>query len=371
MDTLTLCGWSAFQWHRIPPLVKMLHLADGGDDARLDELLAMGKAGDPLFGGVDWPLHAHARDADHKPRRGDLLVPRLCGSVTPRDPRVEPVGHGFFAMNPLLTMLTLASQLSPERLALAGCELCGTFSIFKPDPGLQAELDAIRDGNVAHLGDLAEDLLVEARLGWQQARDINGRPSDLWKRPPQLAIHEIHDFISGLPDRARGKKNLLKAIDLMVERTASPLEATAALLLGQPRRRGGENLGTPLCNHPIPLGSAARQIAGQTICHGDLCFQGRNGVMLDIECHSKAWHDSSEKAMSDMQRATALECMGVDVLFITSDQLRDDSQAAEFAQLARRKLGIKQADPTVGLLRKRDELRKQVLVDWKTFGIGF
>lgn len=364
MDTLTLCGWSAFQWHRIPPLVKMLHLAGGGDDACLDELL---DASSPLFGGIDWPLHAHARDVNHKPARRGLVEPHLCSAI---DASCLVHTSGCIAiMDPLATLLTLAQMLSCERLALAGSEMCSGFAIFRPDTGLQAILDQVNQGDLSPLGDYAEDAIPEIRFGWQQARDLNGRPTDLWKRPALLTISQIEEYVAGLPVRTQGRTRLRDACKLMVAGAASPLEAKAAILLGQPRRRGGEHLGPVQCNLPIPLNPEARQIARQSICYGDLCFTGPNGRLLDIECHSKTWHDSSKKALSDMARATALECMGVEVLFLTDEQLRDDMQAAEIARRAREKLGIKLTDPAIQLLAKRTALREQILVDWKSFGI--
>lgn len=363
MDTLTLCGWSAFQWHRIPPLVRMLYLSAIEDDAPLADLLD--PSAGPLLGGIDYPLRVLAPDINHKPHREGVAIPHLSGIASCQRP--HRICRGLYVTDLPVTLLMLSRDLSVERMALACSELCGRYSVFKPSSDVQMLLDQIDRGDLSDFGDLAEDILLEQRHGWQQARDPSGRPTSLWKRPAMLSRRAIEDFISSLPSRTRGKNQLGKALGFMAENTASPLETMAAILLGQPRRRGGEGIGRPMCNLEIPLSSEARRIAGQGACYGDLCFRKQDGGLLDIECHSKTWHAGSLKTMSDMERATALECMGVEVLFLTDGQLKDSAQAAEIARVARKKLGISQPDPSVKLLTRRDALRREILVDWRTF----
>lgn len=368
MDTITLCGWSAFQWHRIPPLVRMLHLSgiEEGASALPDDPSL------PLLGGIDRPLHVLAADDAHRPRAAGIKP--LVHSLLPPKTSLIPICDGLFVTNVAYTALTLARSLSTARLALAISELLGSFAVFKPPFELQIVLDQIAAGNVSEFGDLGGDLLFESLRGWQQARNLKGQPTDLWQRPALTSLEQLRQFAYDLPHRTRGAQRLKDALAIAVEAAASPLEVEAALLLGLPRRKGGEGLGAATCNKMITLSPEAKRIAGKSVCYADLFFTAprkqTRARALDIECQSVAWHDGTEKTLDDNARATALQCMGLNVMFLTKRQLEDDELAAEIAREARSRLKVNAPEPGAALLEQRAKLRREVIVDWKTFGMG-
>lgn len=62
--------------------------------------------------------------------------------------------------------------------------------------------------------------------------------------------------------------------------------------------------------------------------------------------------------------------MGLNVMFLTKRQLEDDELAAEIAREARSRLKVNAPEPGAALLEQRAKLRREVIVDWKTFGMG-
>ena len=112
MDTLTLCGWSAFQWHRIPPLVRMLHLSgiEEGASALPDDPSL------PLLGGIDRPLHVLAADDAHRPRAAGIKP--LVHSLLPPKTSLIPICDGLFVTNVAYTVLTLCCSDSRDGKAV-------------------------------------------------------------------------------------------------------------------------------------------------------------------------------------------------------------------------------------------------------------
>ena len=62
--------------------------------------------------------------------------------------------------------------------------------------------------------------------------------------------------------------------------------------------------------------------------------------------------------------------MGIDVLFLTHHVLASPVACAEFARKARKLLGVEELELSPGLLAKREQLRREALVNWNTFGIS-
>ena len=60
--------------------------------------------------------------------------------------------------------------------------------------------------------------------------------------------------------------------------------------------------------------------------------------------------------------------MGVRTSLITHDILINDRRMASFAQEMRRRMGMKPIELSPELERRRERLRREVLVDWETFG---
>ena len=68
--------------------------------------------------------------------------------------------------------------------------------------------------------------------------------------------------------------------------------------------------------------------------------------------------------LSDSDRTAALSLVGVDVLPLTYDQMRDPKRFAAFVHAAERSLGRKRAEPSEAQKRAAQKLREEAFVDW-------
>ncbi len=390
MDEMRLCGWSAYQSHRVPPVVRAIAQAfhDAGHptaDGHLD--------GHPSLVGVDKPLRIMA-DTPNKRLRSASHVSLLRSRIGDGDFAPHPAAgpSAPLVTHPAATLLTLAPTLSVARLALAAAETLGSFSIFQPSPDMQMALDQLQieagemppitvsRGASAYqpllsISDLdhstRHDLAMAWRYGgWRQVRDTKGSPTSLWRRSPLVSPGELVAYLREHQGE-HGSTRLGKAISITASGAASPLEARACLLLCSSRRRGGEALGSPACNARVELTPEAAAIARQGRCYCDLLLKGRrSSVLVDIECQGLVAHDGQERRLSDSDRSMALRCMGIDVLFLTHHALASPVACAEFARKARKLLGVEELELSPGLLAKREQLRREALVNWNTFGIS-
>lgn len=411
MDTITLCGMSAYQALRIPPPVLWLALLACAESPSRP---ALGGIGHTLLLlealGVRRPIEVlrptpGQRTHTSRLKGRSLRLPQGDQSTTPLVAKAvvracgsDPL-RGLQAPSPHAALLTLAPQLGSARLALAASELMGSFAVYRPSPTIQACLDAFAgrvsppspsalDGSLlpaeraagmsfrflesGRCPDELQRLLThEVRDGgWRQAVDPNGMPTDLWRRDPLLTPQALMQYAKEARS-FHGGRILADGSRMALPNTASPFEAQAGILLGEDRRRGGEGLGRPTCNQRIALGARARAIARQSVCYCDLLFEGsRRTKPLDVECHSRRWHDAGvEKRILDANRQTALAHMGVNTRLLTFETVADDDAFATFVETCRMDLGLVAPPPASDVLqRRREVLRAKVLVDWETFG---
>ena len=78
-------------------------------------------------------------------------------------------------------------------------EMCGTFAVCKIAPQVKSAL-------VQAYGDQWGD----ARLGWENVKDVSGNPTDLWKRPPLIELSELAEFVDKIRG-LRGAKSFIRA----------------------------------------------------------------------------------------------------------------------------------------------------------------
>lgn len=392
MDTV-LCDASALQYWRTPPLVREIAssrlpsetLGWISDRELLSaqvglarerpvwgDFASFGRVGRPVGGesfeallasldrlmpSVESPVDVLVLDAGER-RRSSLVRPHVWARPLPEGALV-PIGEGLWVTSPTFTLLQLAGRLSLPRCALLASELCGSFSAYETP------------GSVASL---IERLNGERRLvrvgGWAPAFTQEGRLSDVWSRPPVTSVEELADLAESQRG-ARGSRRLAAAARLVVPGAASPLEVRTGILLGWPRRLGGEGLGGFTHNERVTLSAEAREVAQRESCSCDLFWPGGEGRgPLDVECQSGAFHAGAGSRLSDANRSTALGLMGVEVVEVTWGQLRNPASCDALAGLIADKLGRSRRERTCGLLEKRGRLREEVLMSWDDIARG-
>ena len=323
----------------------MPDLPDSADDPRREHLCEH-----PLvkhFLGT--PLHVLAQGSCG--RKGDRIVRHVWNGERPFD-SVRQTEFGLDVASPLFTLLTLASSVSNERLIMCMYEMCGTFAVCKIAP--QVKL-ALEQAYGSRWGD--------ARLGWENVKDVSGNPTDLWKRPPLIELSELAEYVDKIRG-LRGAKPFTRAAKCITGVAASPLEVQASMLFGLTRLRGGEGL--RLTNNvEIRMTRSARLISGLDRRYADILLANKDGSReCLVECQGKAIHGSIESKISDSDRTTALQAMGYPVVLMTYGQLADPDAFRVVMELIMSYLDAPLKDKTPRQQELERRLREEIFIDW-------
>lgn len=381
MDTV-ICDTSAFLYWRIPPIVKLLAAASEDDCVlrRLmsaEELLVLRNSMAEQLGlcrlsfsdGAKWrrtgELSRSLRDASlllatnmeppvdvmvgsAKEMYRSALVRTHVWSGERVPGSVSYVADGFGVTSPAFTLQQLAARCSLARAVMLASELCGSFSVYRPPSPIKSVLQGlIRSGRSLSYG------------GWSPCISPGGGLTELWQREPLVAPADLIRYAE-LSDSTRGRKRLLRAAGLVHPGAASPFEVQTGLLLGLPRRLGGEGFGNFEHNKKIELSSSAKALSGRECCYGDLVWDDG----LDIECQSVAHHNSARSFISDSERVAALELMGYRVLPVTYGQISDRVKFEAIVDVAAKMLGRSVEEKTPNLVVASEKLRSEILMSW-------
>lgn len=387
-----LCDTSAFLYWRTPPLVRLL-ASEPEDSPLLRELLAPAeirafrhalRESTPLCAAATGPGRGRAHPGRaagavaasatalsvalsppvdllvcHASERSasTLVRPRLC-AAPPEPDGWRQVAPGIGAVSPLFSLQQIATRCSLARTVMLASELCGSFSVYVPPEPVRA---------------LLQRLIDEGRLprisNWSPALDRNGRLTELWTRPPLATPEQIREFAERSPT-ARGRARLLRAAGLVVAAAASPFEVRAGMLLGLSRRLGGEGYGPFRHNQRVVLTREARHLARRAFLICDIYWDATESRRaLDVECQSRLEHASGDAALSDADRATALDLVGIDVVSVTYGQLASPARFDALAQLIAQKLGMPWRERTPSEAAAASRLRREVFADWATLPV--
>ena len=382
MET-TVCSITAFNYWRIPPIVHLL-LAGTGDDPLLPDIISpdmlrafRARAFDELplctlflspntrtrrsgttSKDLQWAIPSlaanhtapidiivHARRQYHT---SSLLRPHLWTGDVPLGGRIHLTDDIWMA-TPELILQQFAANASLAQLVMMGDELCGSFAVYSPPPLIRECLQRIHERRG-----------IPKIAGWEPLVDGKGKLTNLWSRPPLATPQTILHFAE-LSGARRGRLRLQQAAALMREGAASPFEVRAGILLGFPRRLGGEGFADFTFNHKVALSREGRLLAQRQFCMCDLFWEEGN---LDLECQSAVIHQEERSFLSDSDRCAALNYMGINVLPITYAQLRDAQRFAALTKTIARFLGTHPRKKTDTQEQRTEELRREVMGGW-------
>lgn len=345
---LTLCGQSAFYYHRIPPQVLGLYpaISLGNMDRRCCGLGSHAVVKDLLHAPLHRLVFTRVQSGSRSLFKSHLLTQE------PPPGSFRQTEHGFDVTSPEFTLLSLATQVSRNQLLMACYEMCSSFAVFTPCERAQKQLD-----------EAISLKLIPPDCGWERVVDTKGNGTNLWKRAPLLSAADIAAFAkqaAGL----RGVKQLRWAAKRMTGQTASPFEVQTSMLISLPRDEGG--LGIDITNNArIPLSEAARSLYDKTCCYADILIESFTDSMgVILECQGRSAHDSEAASLSDAERATALTSMGYDVIQLTYDQIKDKKSFDHIAELIHKKAGLPYTPKTKQECDAEDALRQKLFVDW-------
>ncbi len=350
MDNV-LCDITAFRYHRIPPqvLAVLPMLPQFVDDRRREAFCAHPLVADIL----GTPLHV-ATDLRGRNYTGRTFVKHLISGELPFG-CVEQTDLDFDVASPLLTLFTMASHVSNERLIMAMYEFCGDFTVFDMPSSVSQLLKAAVDS-----GDLPSD------YGWENVCDVNGKPTDLWRRDPLTTIHELLAFAYQMSGR-KGAKAFLRAARCVTGICSSPFEVQVSMLLGLGRARGGEGFSIEN-NVDISLTRNARLISGtQKRCADILVYNMDKTDSCIVECQGRAIHGSVESKIADSDRTTALQSMGHEVVLVTYAQASDAETFSVVAKLIAERAGMALKEKSPLQKSHEKELRREIFIDWSQF----
>lgn len=348
-----MCDISAFHFHRTPPQILMLcppypdRACDRNRAGFKNHVLTQ-----EVLGG---PVHLLTRDRKH--RLNNLST--VSHFVTNELPSgcIQETGLGILTTSPLYSLFSLAGHTSEVHLAMAMYEFCGTFSVFRPSPLIEALLDRI---------DCSE--LIPRSFGWRRIKSPAGRKTDLWKREPLVEINELQRFAVKMKS-ARGGRRFARAVKYVTGITASPFEAQASMLFALPRSKGGEGFPNFANNEKIPLSRNARRICSKTACYADLLFDVPGTASpLIIECQGKVTHDDYAAAISDSDRMAALQQMGFTVMPLTYRQIAERANFDVVRRMVARQIGVTYRNKNAEETRREIDLRRNIFIDWATLG---
>lgn len=382
MET-TVCGVTAFNYWRIPPIVHLL-LTGTGDNPLLPDIISpdmlqaiRARAFDELplctlflnpntrtrrSGTTSQDLHwvipsfaanhtapidilVHVRRQYHT---SSLLRPHLWTGDIPLGGHMHLTDDIWMA-TPELILQQFAANASLAQLVMMGDELCGSFAVYSPPPLIRECLQRIHERRG-----------IPKIAGWEPLVDGKGNLTNLWSRPPLATPQTILRFAE-MSDARRGRLRLQQAAALMREGAASPFEVRAGILLGFPRRLGGEGFEDFTFNHKVTLSREGRLLAQRQFCMCDLFWEEGN---LDLECQSAVVHQEERSFLSDSDRCAALSYMGINVLPITYAQLRDAQRFAALTKTIARFLGTHPRKKTSTQAQRAEELRREVMGSW-------
>ena len=225
----------------------------------------------------------------------------------------------FLVTSPELTFLMLAREADFAELVRLGYELCGSYRV---DP-------AAPNGFLSH-------------------------------REPLCSPASIEGFCERYGSGVHGVKAARAAAKCVLADSGSPRESAMAALLATTRPHGGQGLPAPVLNARLDLDAEAKTLSGKQYLVVDALWR-RQGVGLEYD--STQFHSRVDpmKVESDKRRQNAALRMGVRLLPVTNDQLKDPYRFNSLARVIARELGYRYVPLKAAQFDREIELRKALL----------
>lgn len=346
--TKVLCDISALRYHRTPPryFYALPPIPDFDTPFGRTQLRQSPIAADII--GI--PVHALSFGDDRL--TSTLVKQHLWTKDLPAGAIVD-TPFDVSVTSPLFTLLMLSTHLDPIRTALLIYEFTGSFSIYPPKGELDnAIFQSVRPSKFENLD------------SWKRITSAQGKPTDMWTRPPLLELDDIHALLDGMKGM-RGRDKLAQAMRYVTGQVASPFEAKASILFGSSRRLGGLGLKGFKNNLEIKLDKGAQSICGLKNAYADIAWEETvDHPMVIVECQGDMTHNSPERAQADDDRALALESMGFQVIRISHSQISNKKRFDLLAKRLARSLCMEIGCPTPLVARRQDQMRHILFRTW-------
>lgn len=258
------------------------------------------------------PIHLLVPAASKRTRCSDVLCHVLSKSL-PSDQFVF-VYDGVCAPTAEMCFVLLASVVSFARLIEIGCELCGSYR---------------RANN---------------ERGYIQAK-------------PLTRVADLRRFVDGL-EGVEGVGRARRALDCVVDGSASPMETVVVMFASLPSHRGGYGVLPPIMNGYVGVPPSKRRAVSKSCYYCDLYWPS---ARLALEYESDEHHTGSRRIFSDSSRRADLAHLGVEVVTLTKLQVFDRREFEKVIQLLKKRLGLKSRPAKRDWTPERVALRHELL----------
>ena len=240
------------------------------------------------------------------PRPYDVLVPawerkrvgsgikcHLCRQDLPANSFIH-LGDNVFVASPQLCFVQRATEYTLAQTVAFGARLCGAFALDK------------------------------------------SQPSGIRQRSPLITLEDLRTYVNSCP-RMHGIVRARRALELIPEGSASPMETITQMVFCFSRRLRGLGLPKPQMNYVEPISQVARGMIDKDFIRIDLYWPD---AAFGLEYQGQFAHSSPTKIASDIARQLAAERMGIELQMLTIEQIRSESQRLMIARKIADHLGV-------------------------------
>lgn len=375
-----VCNISALEYWRCPPIVRDAEVPlgvacaprDAGGlgfarstffprtNAREAERLIPGRLLTDLKG-VSLPVHVMV-DGTARRSSTELIAYHRMPATVSRENIIQ-LGNGLSVLSPLAALVDASQKQIRTHIARVACECCGIYACHR---------DTLRSNFV--LNELLATHELE-RIARQARRSLSDyleskndppwipslanttRSASLWRRPPLFSKDELQSFTIA-NSSLRGSKPLYRALDLVQDGLASPLETQSLIMACSDSASGGQGLPVPEINKRIPLSNEARKLYPFSNVYADGLWENNKTI---FEANGKAFHADDKGFLIQSGRTSALKLMGYKIHELNYAQLKDPDQFAAIMKTLAEDIGATPPRRTAAFLARESKLRFETL----------
>ena len=253
----------------------------------------------PLEPSEKRPLHLMVPNQTVKHRLDGFEV-HVCSTRLPEHSFRRLSGDNLVA-SPELTFLQMAPHHTLWELVEIGCYLCSTFSIS------------------------------------ERGRDYTGEREQL------VTLDDLRRYVSSLPKRTYGMRQARRALEYVVELTASPKEVHLAMHYGMPPDLGGRGPIAISANQIIKIEEHGQRLLDEHHLKGDLYL---SDYRSDLEYDSLTYHTGRFRLDHTQTRRNVLEAMEIKTISATHGQMDTLQHFDDFTWLLEERIGREHSEAT-------------------------
>ena len=247
-------------------------------------------------------------------RRSKMVRPRVYTRQVPEWGFIE-TGNGVTVCTPAFCFFQMAADLPLLKLIELGYELCGSYSL---PVGKSVNLNPVSkvDGSFSEA-----ELKAAAQRQYNKASLTN--------------IKELRNFAPRMKG-AKGYKNAKRALQYIINGSASPMETILVMMLTLPHKLGGYGLPNPEMNKRIEIGKAAKHRPDRAFYKCDLIWEK---AAVAVEYDSDMFHTGADRIAGDSMKRFDMSVLGIEPISLTIRQIQNAVEFDVFAKLIAARLG--------------------------------